>query len=249
MRRSGAFTEADRQEIDSAVRNIESFQPLVLDVRIYQPTGLPLDPIIAPDATAYVKRAIAEQNIVQSPEHRERSESAVTVFVPLAAGSGGSYLAVAAIDVSVGQLNAETSRETQFVVGSTLVACAVIFLSLLTLATAAQRELNRRRDAAEKTFLQTMEGIATIVDQRDPYTAGHSRRVSEYAVAVARRLKLSDAEVDRVRWSALLHDLGKIGVPDAVLLKPGALDGEEREVISAHPSDCCCDSRTGRGHG
>ncbi|HVA28627.1 MAG TPA: HD-GYP domain-containing protein [Candidatus Baltobacteraceae bacterium] len=232
----GSFTETDRRNIDNAVRNIENFQPLVLDVRIYQPSGLPLDPILAPNAAAYVKRAVAEQNIVQSPEHRESGEAAVTVFVPLAAGSGGSYLAVAAVDVSVGQLNAQTNRETQFVVVSTVVACAVIFLSLLTLAAAAQRELNRRREAAEKTFLQTMEGIATIVDQRDPYTAGHSRRVSEYAVAIARHLKLRDAEVERVRWSALLHDLGKIGVPDAVLLKDGPLDPSERQVISAHPT-------------
>lgn len=232
----GAFTESDRRNIDTAVRNIRNFQPLVLDVRIYRPDGSPLDPIIAPDAHVMVKKALDEQNIVQTDEHRQRGDEIVTVFVPMAASSSSTYLAVVGIDISEGQLSAETSRETQFVVGATLVACIVIFLSLLTLATFAQRELNRRRDLAEKTFLQTMEGIATIVDQRDPYTAGHSRRVSEYSVAVARHLKLSDAEVDRVRWSALLHDLGKIGVPDAVLLKNGALDPQEREVISAHPS-------------
>jgi HD-GYP domain-containing protein (c-di-GMP phosphodiesterase class II) len=232
----GSFTEADRLKIDAAVRNVQNFQPIVLDVRIYQPTGAPLDPVVAPEAKAFVKQAIAQQNLVQTSEHQQRGVSTVTVFVPMAASTGGSYLAVAAVDISEGQLSSETSRETRFVVASTLVACAFIFLSLLTLAIAAQRELNRRRDAAEKTFLQTMEGIATIVDQRDPYTAGHSRRVSEYAVAIARRLRLSDAEVERVRWSALLHDLGKIGVPDAVLLKEGPLDAHEREVINTHPS-------------
>jgi putative nucleotidyltransferase with HDIG domain len=234
--RVGSFTESDRQKIDAAVRSVQNFQPLILDVRIYRPNGTPIDPVIAPEATTDVKLAIAQQNFVQTPEHQQGGVSTITVFVPMAASSGGSYLAVAAVDISEGQLNAETFPETQFVIVSTLVACAFIFVSLLTLAIAAQRELNRRRDAAEKTFLQTMEGIATIVDQRDPYTAGHSRRVSEYSVAIARKLHLSDTEVERVRWSALLHDLGKIGVPDAVLLKEGPLDPDERHVINTHPS-------------
>ena len=145
-------------------------------------------------------------------------------------------IGVAAIDVSVGQLQAQAGSETQFVILSTLIACSLIFLSLLTLAIAAQRELNRRGRAAETTFLQTMEGIARIVDQRDPYTAGHSQRVAEYSAAVARQMQLSAKLVERVRWSALLHDLGKIAIPDAVLLKPGAFDEQEREVINHHPS-------------
>src|SRR5579863_3822379 len=96
--RVGSFTETDRLNIDAAVRNVKNFQPIVLDVRIYQPSGQPLDPIVAPDAAAYVKRAISEQNFVQSPEHQQNGEAAVTVFVPMAASSGGSYLAVAAVD-------------------------------------------------------------------------------------------------------------------------------------------------------
>ncbi len=233
---SGTFTEADRERIDAAVRNVENFQALVAGVRLYRPDGAALDPILAPDATASVKKAVEEQNFVQSRETMQGGERVVTVFVPLAQPNGPGYLAVAAIDVSVGQLNAQTSRETQFVVIATLVACSAIFLSLLTLAIAAQRELNRRRDAAETTFLQTMEGIASIVDQRDPYTAGHSFRVSEYSVAIARELALKESDVSTVRWSALLHDLGKIGIPDAVLLKPGPLDAHEREIINLHPT-------------
>ena len=233
--KAGAFTEADRQKIDAAVKNVQNFQPSVLDVRIYRPDGQPLDPILAPDATANVRLAITTENFVQVGG-TVRGQPAETVFVPMAASSGGSYLAVLAVDISEENVIAATADEAQYIVAATVAACLVIFLSLLTLAIAAQRELNRRRDAAEKTFLQTMEGIATIVDQRDPYTAGHSRRVSEYAAAVARHMHLSEAEIERVRWSALLHDLGKIGVPDVVLLKEGPLDAEERNVINTHPS-------------
>ena len=142
----------------------------------------------------------------------------------------------AAVDISVSQITAQSGQETKFVILSTMIACGVIFISLLTLATAAQRELNRRGRAAETTFLQTMLGIANIVDQRDPYTAGHSHRVAEYSVAVAKQLKLSNVLIERVRWSALLHDLGKIGIPDAVLLKAGPFDQLERQIINHHPS-------------
>jgi HD-GYP domain-containing protein (c-di-GMP phosphodiesterase class II) len=233
---SGTFTETDRREIDSAVRNIKNFQSLVRDVRLYQPSGQPLDPIIAPDATSFVHRAISEQNLIESPVHTVEGEPIVTVYVPFAAPARSGYIAVAAIDVSLGQFNDETAREGQFVVGATIAACAVIFVSLLTLAIAAQNEINRRKREAETTFLHTMEGIAAIVDQRDPYTAGHSQRVSEYSVEIAKRLSLTSKQIDNVRWGALLHDLGKIGVPDAVLLKDGPLDEQEREMIKCHPT-------------
>jgi HD-GYP domain-containing protein (c-di-GMP phosphodiesterase class II) len=234
--RSGTFTETDRAGVDAAVRNVQNFQSLVGTVWLYRPDGSPLDPIVAPDVSAMVKRAIAEQNIIQGAPKTNGGESVIPVYVPLASSTGNGYLAVAEIDVSAGQLDAQTGSETRFVITATIVGCSLIFLSLLTLAVAAQRELNLRRRQAETTFLQTMEGLAAIVDQRDPYTAGHSRRVSEYSVTIARHLGLREREVERVRWSALLHDLGKIGIPDRVLLKDGPLDPEERAIISQHPT-------------
>jgi HD-GYP domain-containing protein (c-di-GMP phosphodiesterase class II) len=112
----------------------------------------------------------------------------------------------------------------------------VIGIGLISLAfDKMARELNRRQRLADETFRQTMTGIAAIVDKRDPYTAGHSRRVSEYAVKLARRMGLDESLTKTIEASALLHDLGKIGIPDAILLKPAKLDERQRAIIVTHP--------------
>jgi putative two-component system response regulator len=77
--------------------------------------------------------------------------------------------------------------------------------------------------------------LARTIDARDPYTAGHSARVARYAELIARRLDFEDSLILELRRGALFHDLGKIAVPDAVLMKPGPLSAEERIVIQKHP--------------
>ncbi len=79
-----------------------------------------------------------------------------------------------------------------------------------------------------------LEQMADTVDLRDPYTGGHSRRVTDYAAGILRELGLNGVEVDLIVTSARVHDIGKIGVPDAVLNKPGTLDAEERAIMETH---------------
>ena len=83
--------------------------------------------------------------------------------------------------------------------------------------------------------LATIQALAAAVDAKDPYTQGHSQRVAEYAAALGRRMGMSESEVESVFVTGTLHDVGKIGVPDAVLKKPGRLDDHEREIIETHP--------------
>lgn len=78
--------------------------------------------------------------------------------------------------------------------------------------------------------------LARTIEARDPYTAGHGSRVAEYAVRVARRMGLDEATLLDMRQGALFHDLGKVVIPDGVLLKPGPLTPEERAVIHRHPA-------------
>jgi HD-GYP domain-containing protein (c-di-GMP phosphodiesterase class II) len=87
----------------------------------------------------------------------------------------------------------------------------------------------------DEAYLQITQTMAQTLDARDPYTAGHSSRVSDYSVAIAEAMNLSASEVDVIRTGANFHDIGKIGIPDAVLQKPGPLTEAEFGVIKRHP--------------
>ena len=106
--------------------------------------------------------------------------------------------------------------------------------------TSAFNTMMRSVSAAEaetrSAYVGTIRALALALDARDPYTAGHSERVSALSVAIGRQMQLSDQELDILRLGALLHDIGKIGISDAVLMKPGALTAEEFELIKEHPS-------------
>ena len=81
---------------------------------------------------------------------------------------------------------------------------------------------------------ETILSIARTVDAKDSNTSEHSFRVSEYSVAIAKRLNYSDKKCENLRQMALLHDIGKIGIPDAILNKPGKLTDEEYEIMKSH---------------
>ncbi len=87
-----------------------------------------------------------------------------------------------------------------------------------------------------KSFVSFIETLSTTLDARDYITSGHSRRVTLYAVQIARLMRLEPAEINRIRYAALLHDIGKIGVPEIVLFKNKKLSDEEYEIIKRHAS-------------
>jgi HD-GYP domain-containing protein (c-di-GMP phosphodiesterase class II) len=91
------------------------------------------------------------------------------------------------------------------------------------------------REQLVHAYVEFTGSLANALDARDPYTAGHSRRVSEYSCAIARIVGLSEPQLDDLRIGALLHDIGKIGISDSILLKPGRLTGEEEALIRQHP--------------
>lgn len=125
----------------------------------------------------------------------------------------------------------------------------VAMFSDITERLRSQSELERYKNELESAVsVQTVEleraqrdldAVATIasrtVEQRDPYTAGHQRRVAQLAAAIARALQLDESHVERIRVAATLHDIGKISVPAEILSKPGALTAIEYEFVKTHP--------------
>jgi len=86
----------------------------------------------------------------------------------------------------------------------------------------------------EQTHFETVIAFSEALDAKDQYTAGHSRRVMEYSVDIGKRMGMDENDIEQLKKSALLHDIGKIGVPDAVLHKKGVLSNVEYSIIKAH---------------
>ena len=127
----------------------------------------------------------------------------------------------------------------------------VLFAMLALLVRSASRVLRGRRrvleqqseallDAyrrLERSSFEAMESLNAAVDAKDPSTAGHSQRVEEIALHIGRELQFDPARLELLRLGALFHDIGKLAVPDAILLKPARLTRQEFEVIKRHCND------------
>lgn len=120
-----------------------------------------------------------------------------------------------------------------------LLAMGIGMACLMIIAMGFASTLRERRTAQlcrrESEINSALTALITALDAREPYTKGHSVRVAEYAVAVAERLGIDYGACQQLYMAALLHDIGKIGVPDSVLLKDGKLSNEEFAVMRQHP--------------
>jgi len=97
------------------------------------------------------------------------------------------------------------------------------------------RRLRQALRQNQELFLETIRTLAAAIDAKDPYTRGHSERVSSYSMAIAKHLGLDSEAVFRVRIGAILHDVGKLGIGDSILQKPAGLTAEEYAVMRRHP--------------
>ena len=101
---------------------------------------------------------------------------------------------------------------------------------------AAVEELRTAKERSEKEFLLSIQSLAVALEAKDRYTAGHSERVARFSVLIGRKMGFSPQELEDLRSIALLHDIGKIGMADAVLNKPGALTDREFAILRDHPT-------------
>jgi HD-GYP domain-containing protein (c-di-GMP phosphodiesterase class II) len=105
------------------------------------------------------------------------------------------------------------------------------------MASDIEEYIEKLKEAAEENrelFIGSIRMLAAAIDEKDPYTRGHSGRVAKYSTVIAQQLQMPPDELDKLKISALLHDVGKIGVDDRVLKKPGSLTPEEFEIMKTH---------------
>jgi HD-GYP domain-containing protein (c-di-GMP phosphodiesterase class II) len=96
-------------------------------------------------------------------------------------------------------------------------------------------ENNRLQKSVLDAYKSTIKALAAAIDAKDPYTRGHSQRVVEYALLIGRSLSFCQDELDVIEYAGILHDVGKIGIPDRILTKPGKLTAEEYSIVRKHP--------------
>jgi putative nucleotidyltransferase with HDIG domain len=110
----------------------------------------------------------------------------------------------------------------------------VVFADLVASHVGAALDRTRLAGELESTFMTTLGALSDALENKDAYTAAHAREVEDLAERVGERLGLPEAEVRTVRYAALLHDIGKIGIPSEILNKPGSLTEEEFAQIKQH---------------
>jgi putative nucleotidyltransferase with HDIG domain len=174
------------------------------------------------------------------------------VYAPIESGTGRPH-AIGAYEIyadprALGRLIG-SRRQMLWVADAAVFAAFWVALALLVRGASRtlrrQNEKLRRRTLRlaesnrllEESALEAVESLNATVDAKDPYTAGHSQRVQRIAVALGEELGLERERLDVLRFAGLFHDIGKIGVPDAILTKPDRLTELEYEIVKRHPED------------
>lgn len=112
----------------------------------------------------------------------------------------------------------------------------MVLFEMLASQSATVLQLSRLYKETNKMFWGIIKGISSFIDRKDPYTRGHSLRVAEFSVAIAKEMNLPEEMIHHIHVGGILHDVGKIAVPDEVLKKPDRLTDEEMNLMRQHPS-------------
>ncbi|HVY91770.1 MAG TPA: HD domain-containing phosphohydrolase [Bryobacteraceae bacterium] len=228
---------AAQPEIEAAMRGCPGMAECDIQLRGVHYISLPMQNISLGDG--YVLRSLQDLDSAVAPvQMMLRSVFlgvaliAVLVAMIVGAVSAGSIVRPLATVVRHLQAAERTGDLTEFRAGDSGVTEVRRLIESFNRAAAAVRE---GRENLTLAYVEFVQSLASALDARDPYTAGHSRRVSEMSSAAAREMGLPAEVVERIRVGALLHDIGKIGVPDDVLRKPGRLTPQEFELVQEHP--------------
>lgn len=187
---------------------------------------------VSPEGRLYLERVVAERVIAEGKTIRfDRFTSGKA---PLSTKTMGNIKSVLAVPINpekrvTGAISAGNIRQIPF--------SAEDERLLVTLAgqTAVALENAKLFESLENAYLQTVKALAAAVDAKDSYTRGHSEQVAKYSLMIADELSLPENEKVAIETAAYLHDIGKIGIGDEILMKDGILDENEISIIRSHP--------------
>ncbi|HEV2711519.1 MAG TPA: HD-GYP domain-containing protein, partial [Gaiellaceae bacterium] len=238
-------------------------RPDIFSVKVWRADGVLAWTNVAPErigkrfpATHHIEEVVetgtAEAELERLGEAEDEAEAglgverAIEIYAPIRAGR--RVVGVYEIYADARSINASIARGKRVIWMTTVAIFAVVWALLLVLVRGASTTLTRQTDKLRARSKQLMESYARLrensleaieslnatVEAKDPYTAGHSLRVQELAVAIGTELGLTGERLDSLRLAGLFHDIGKLAVPDAVLTKPARLTPEEFALIQQH---------------
>jgi putative nucleotidyltransferase with HDIG domain len=203
---------------------------LVRNIRVPAGHGI-IGHVVESGETVIVDDASTDQRFYQEPDQTSGFQTRSILAVPMLART----IALGqergeTLEKIIGGLEALNKKNGAFTDDD-----AQLLAALATQAATVSRIAQSYADLNE-LFIDVIKVLTEAIDAKDPYTRGHSQRVSQYAVAIARELNVSQSMMHHIRVGGILHDVGKIGISDNVLKKPGKLTAEEYDEMKKHPT-------------
>jgi putative nucleotidyltransferase with HDIG domain len=256
-----------RRKMPTLVERDLSSRPDVVSVKVWRADGVLAWTNVAPERIGkqfpleghlqeVVETGEAEAELEELGESAENEaesklglDHVLEVYAPIRAGR--RIAGVYEIYADPATIEASIAQGKRVIWMTTLVIFGVVWGLLLILVRAASDLLKRQTDRLrarsrelmesyarlEKNSLEAIETLNATVEAKDPYTAGHSQRVQRIALAVATEMDLDPGRLDALKYGGLLHDIGKLAVPDAVLTKPDRLNDVEFTLIKEHSEE------------
>ncbi len=231
---------ADRRALLDALFHAHGISDRALRIRLWRADGRllysniqePKAPVVA---GADFKTPDGFEKFLKTRRQVENAAPGVVrFFVPVQVEGNPRPLAAFEIFYDLAPLHQQLGHIRRTVLTAVPLGMLLLYISVYALISTASRRLLSQHADLVVAHLGTYQSLASAIDAKDSHTGDHSTNVANLAVRVARSLGLRAAQVDEVRICARLHDIGKIGVPDAILMKPGPLNGEERDLLRTH---------------
>ena len=208
------------------------------DLREFDPTRHPALDTVTVDGESFVAMKEGDYLIYLPSSSMNAMEVPIEAFKGTTPGiimyiANGEDLSGSSLELAY-RFNRLLTSEPLFWVSAAGMAVWLIALIIFAITSAQIRKYNERHERDNEIINESIETFTGFIDAKDPYTNGHSKRVAKYTQLIAGKMGYEGEDLDRIYHIALLHDCGKIGVPDMILGKPGKLTDEEFEIIKSH---------------